>query len=131
MKEFAIKENHLFLKAYTKGKRYVTETVAVYLLRDLKAGRLRKENPQKEYLNRIGITASTKLGNAVVRNRCKRILRAGYRMVTAEHAIGKRNLIVIAARPGAVGATSKRVKKDLLRAFKKLELIQDKTKDMP
>ena len=55
MKEFAIKENHLFVKAYQGGKRYVTDTVAVYVLKDLKAGRLRKENPKKEFLNRIGI----------------------------------------------------------------------------
>ncbi|MBE6582114.1 MAG: hypothetical protein E7648_02470, partial [Ruminococcaceae bacterium] len=61
MKEFAIKENHLFVKAYQGGKRYVTDTVAVYVLKDLKAGRLRKENPQKEFLNRIGFTATTKL----------------------------------------------------------------------
>ncbi len=123
MKEFAIKENHLFVKAYTKGKRYVTNTVAVYVLRDYKAGRLRKENPQKEFLNRIGFTATTKLGHAVVRNRCKRIMRAAYRAVIAEHPIGKGNLIVIAAREGAIPATSSQVKKDLLRAFKKLELI--------
>jgi raffinose/stachyose/melibiose transport system substrate-binding protein len=25
LKEFAIRENHLFVKAYTKGKKYVTE----------------------------------------------------------------------------------------------------------
>jgi len=123
VKEFAIKENHLFVKAYTKGKRYVTNTVAVYVLRDYKAGRLRKENPQKEFLNRIGFTATTKLGHAVVRNRCKRIMRAAYRAVVAEHPIGKGNLIVIAAREGAVPATSRQVKKDLLRAFRKLELI--------
>lgn len=126
MKEFAIKENHLFVKAYTKGKRYVTHTVAVYVLRDYKAGKLRKENPQKEFLNRIGFTATTKLGNAVVRNRCKRILRAAYRGVTAEHSIGKGNLIVIAAREGAIPASSRQVQKDLLRAFRKLELVGEK-----
>ncbi len=130
MKEFAIKENHLFVKAYTKGKRYITNTVAVYVLRDLKAGRLRKENPQKEFLNRIGFSATVKLGNAVTRNRCKRIMRAAYRMVTAEHDIGKGNLIVISARAGAVGASSRQVKKDLLRAFKKTELIRE-TADKP
>ncbi len=123
MKEFAIKENHLFVKAYTKGKRYVTHTVAVYVLRDYKAGKLRKENPQKEFLNRIGFTATTKLGHAVVRNRCKRIMREAYRMVAAEHEIGTGNLIVIVAREGAVSATSRQVKRDLLRSFKKMELI--------
>ena len=125
MKEFAIRENHLFVKAYTKGTRYVTGTVAVYVLRDYKAGKLRRENPQKELLNRIGFSATVKLGNAVTRNRCKRIMRAGYRMLVAERPIKKGFLIVIAAREGATKASSAAVKKDLGRAFRKLELFTE------
>ena len=125
MKEFAIRENHLFVKAYTKGTRYVTGTVAVYVLRDYKAGRLRRENPQKEFLNRIGFTATVKLGNAVTRNRCKRIMRAAYRMLIADRPIRTGNLIVIAAREGATAASSDAVKKDLARAFRKLELFTE------
>ena len=123
MKEFAIRENHLFVKAYTKGKRFVTGTVCVYVLRDYKAGRLKKENPRKEYLNRIGFTAGTKLGNAVVRNRCKRIMRAAYRSILSERRLKTGNLIVITARERAVNASSAEVKADLLHAFKKLELF--------
>ena len=123
MKEFAIKENHLFVKAYTKGKRYVTPTVAVYVLRDYKAGKLRKENPRKEYLNRIGFTASTKLGHAVVRNRCKRIMRQAYRKAEAEAPLSKGFLLVIAARDGAVKSDSDSVYRDLKRAFSKLGLV--------
>lgn len=60
MKEFAIKENHLFVKAYTKGARFAAPNVCVYVLRDYKAAKLKKENPRKQYLNRIGFTATTK-----------------------------------------------------------------------
>ncbi len=123
MKEFAIRENHLFVKAYTKGKKYVTDTVCVYVLKDLKAGKLRKDNPQKEFINRIGFSASTKLGGAVIRNRCKRIMRAAYRSVVSDEPIKKGNLIVISARSGAVGNTSDKVGRDLKRAFSKLELF--------
>lgn len=123
MKEFAIRENHLFVKAYTKGKKYVTDTVCVYVLKDLKAGRLRKENPQKEYINRIGFSASTKLGGAVIRNRSKRIMRAAYRELVSDKPIKKGNLIVISARSGAIGKTSDNVLKDLRKAFSKLELF--------
>ena len=42
MKEFAIKENHLFVKAYTKGMRFSGKTVTVYVLRDYKAAKLKK-----------------------------------------------------------------------------------------
>ena len=125
MKEFAIRENHLFVKAYTKGTRYVTGTVAVYVLRDYKASKLRRENPQKEFLNRIGFTATVKLGNAVTRNRCKRIMRAAYRTLVSEQPIRTGNLVVIAAREGAIKASSATVKKDLARAFRKLELFTE------
>ena len=122
MKEFAIKENHLFVKAYSKGKRYVTDSVAVYILKDLKAGKLRRENPEKQTLNRIGFSASTKLGGAVVRNRCKRIMREAYRALVKDRPIKKGNLVVIVARGGAVGSTSDKLRRDLNRAFSKLEL---------
>ena len=123
MKEFAIRENHLFVKAYAKGKRCVTDTVSVFVLRDFKAARLKKENPKKEFLNRIGFTASTKVGHAVVRNRCKRIMRAAYRSLTAEQPIKTGCLIVIAARGAAVSASSADVRRDLAKAFRKLGLI--------
>ena len=124
MKEFAIKENHLFVKAYTNGKRYVTETVTVYLLKDLKAGRLRRENPNKEFLNRIGFTATTKLGHAVVRNRAKRVMREAYREIICQRPIKTGNLIVISARDKIKEANTGTVKKDLSRAFGKLELYK-------
>ena len=123
MKEFAIKENHLFVKAYTKGMRFSGKTVTVYVLRDYKAAKLKKENPQKKYLNRIGFTATTKLGNAVTRNRCKRIMRAAYRGILSERSLRTENLIVISARGQAVGATSEEVKRDLVAAFGKLGLF--------
>ena len=123
MKEFAIKENHLFVKAYTTGKRFAAHNVCVYVLRDLKAGKLKKENPKKQFLNRIGFTATQKLGNAVTRNRCKRIMRAAYRSVVSEKKLKTGNLIVISARSQAVQASSKEVRKDLLKAFEKLELF--------
>ena len=123
MKEFAIKENHLFVKAYTKGMRFSGKTVTVYVLRDYKAAKLKKENPQKKYLNRIGFTATTKLGNAVTRNRCKRIMRAAYRGILSERSLRTGNLIVISARGQAVGATSEEVKRDLVAACGKLGLF--------
>ncbi len=124
MKEFAIKENHLFVKAYTKGKRYVTGTVCVYVLKDLKAGRLRKENPEKEFLNRIGFTATTKIGHAFERNRAKRVMREGYRAAISDAPIRTGNLIVIAARDKAKTASSSEVSRDIKKAFIKLELYK-------
>ncbi|MBR6427771.1 MAG: ribonuclease P protein component [Clostridia bacterium] len=126
MKEFAIRENHLFVKAYSKGKRYLGKTVCVYLLKDLRAGKLKRENPRKEYLNRLGFSVSPRLGNAVRRNRCKRIMRAAYRHILEVYELRKGYLIVISARPGATEASSADVFSELETAFARLGIISGK-----
>ena len=124
MKFSAITENHLFQKAYSKGKRYVTERLAVYVLPDYAAGRLAKAHPEKKRVNRIGLTVSKKLGGAVERNRTKRILREGYRAAIGEQPIKVGFLIVIAAREAAVTVKSPVIARDLVRAFRKLGLYE-------
>lgn len=54
--------------------------------------------PNQRAENRLGITAGKKIGNAVKRNRAKRIIRAAYRAVEADMPIGLD--IVIVARSG-------------------------------
>ena len=122
MKFSAICENHLFSKAYSKGRRYVTDHVAVYVLPDYAAARLQKAHPEHKRVNRLGLTVSRKLGGAVVRNRVKRILREGYRTATLQKPMKTGFLIVIAARERAVPVKSRVIARDIIRAFTKLEL---------
>ncbi len=126
MKEIAIKENHLYGKTYKSGKRFVGKTVAVYVLRDLKAKQLRAANPEKKFINRLGISVSKKVGGAVVRNRSKRIIRAAYRELRDRLTCG--NLIVISARGAIVGKKSTDVSQELEIAFGKLGLLSPETK---
>ena len=125
MKFVAIKENHLYSKAYSKGKRAVTSAIAVYVLPDYAAKRLAKAHPQKKVVNRIGLTTSTKLGGAVVRNRTRRILREGLRALEREKTLKVGYLIVIAARSAAVDLKSDEIKDQLDFAFKKLGMYAE------
>ena len=122
MKLKAICENHLYSKAYSKGKRAVTSALAVYVLPDYAAKRLAKAHPQKTVMNRIGLTVSTKLGGAVVRSRCRRILREGLYAIQREKELKRGFLVVIAARQAAVGMKSTDIEKQLDIAFTKLEM---------
>ena len=121
MKNIAIKENHLYSKTYKSGKRFVGSYVAVYVLRDLKAAKLRKANPEKKEINRLGLAVSKKIGGAVVRNRAKRVIRAAYDSLRDELPTG--NLIVISARGAIVGRKSTEVAAQLRTAFERLGML--------
>ena len=116
-------ENHLYNKVFSARKKAGGKTVVVYYRKDLKANKLRKANPKKEKINRMGISVSKKNGGAVKRNRAKRIIREAYRQVENEQPLKKGNLIVILAREGIDGAKMQDVKRDLFRSFERLELF--------
>ncbi len=122
MKNLAIKEHHLYNKAYRKGRSYVGKLVTVYVLRDFTAEKLKKANPEKKYVNRIGLSVSKKLGGAVSRNRAKRLIRAGFDVVKPNLRGG--NLIVIGARVAILNKKSTQVAEELVTAFKELELYK-------
>jgi ribonuclease P protein component len=123
MKDIAIKEHHLYNKTYKRGKSFVGGLVVVYVLRDLSAERLMKANPQKRYVNRVGLSVSKKLGGAVVRNRVKRILRAGLAQVKGELKTGY--LIVLSARGAATEKKSGDIARELRRAFRSLGMLEN------
>ncbi len=123
MKFTAVRENHLYQKAYSKGRRFVTPAVAVYILPDYQKERLRRAHPQKKTVNRIGLTVSKKLGGAVVRSRTRRILREAYRGLDKQYGVKTGHLIILAARESATKMKSTELATHLERALRKLEMF--------
>ena len=124
MKFTAIRENHLYQKAFHKGNRFVGKTVAVFVLRDHAAKRLMLAHPQKKYGNRIGLAVTKKTGGAVARNRAKRIIRAGWQAIEREGNIKTGFLVVLSARPGIIGVKSQDVERELRYALDKLNMLR-------
>ncbi len=106
-----LKQNHEFRRLYSKGKSAVTPYLVLYA----RKGR-RKQN-------RIGFTVSTKIGNAVTRNRVRRRLRELYRIHEREFLTGMD--IVVVARGRAVGAQYMQLERAFLGACRKLALLRD------
>lgn len=107
-----INSNKDFVKTYKKGKFTANRMIAVYFI------------PNRSPYNRIGITTSKKIGNAVQRNRARRIIRAAYRKTEKLFPIGYD--IIFVARPdiNIVKSTSvekfikQRVLKEMNKPFK-------------
>ncbi|HHV32195.1 ribonuclease P protein component [Caproiciproducens sp. LBM24188] len=67
-----IKENKDFQRIYHRGKSYVSPVLVTYVLKN-RSGTIR-----------IGITTSKKTGNAVKRNRSRRVIREAFRMLAPQ-----------------------------------------------
>jgi len=123
VKQYAIKENHLFSKAYAKGKKCAAKTIAVYVLKDRAAGKLCRENPEKCFINRVGISSSKKIGGAVERNRARRVVREAYRLCDKEIGVKRGYLIVISCRSAATEMKMQSVRRDLEYCLRRLDML--------
>ncbi len=73
---------------------------------------------------RVGFTASKKVGNAVLRNRAKRRLRAAVRAVMVEHAACDHDYVLI-ARQTTPARPYTRLLADLEAGLKRLKVWRD------
>lgn len=81
-----LKDNKDFLTLYKKG-RYITSKYSVIYFR-----------PNNRPYNRLGITAGKKIGNAVCRNRAKRLIRLAYYQSEINLPVGIDVVIVARSR---------------------------------
>lgn len=107
-----LKQRHMFGKVYSNSVFRASKGVVVYYL---------KNYDRKRTV--LGISVSKKRGNAVVRNRTRRIIKEAYRKMYAR--IKKGYIIVIAARQACTDYKSYQVEKELERIFENLSLFSE------
>lgn len=107
-KTVSIKENRVFRRLYAKGKSAVTPHLALYVRRNGQKG------------NRLGITVSTKVGGAVVRNKVRRRIREIYRLHESELRSGWD--VVVVARVRAAHSSYAALERSFLSQVDKLGL---------
>ena len=107
-----LKQNYEFRRLYQKGASSAGNCMVLYCRKN-KLGH-----------NRLGLTASVKLGHAVVRNRARRRLREVYRLNSNRLSAGWD--IILVARSRTVTASWKELNDTFLRLCRKLDLLEDK-----
>ena len=105
-----LKQNYEFRRLYQKGASAVGGGMVLYCRKN-RLGH-----------NRLGVTVSTKLGGAVVRNRARRRLREVYRLAQGDLVQGFD--IIAVARGRAVDGPYDRLTKAFYRACRELGLLE-------
>ena len=107
-----LKQNYESRRLYQKGASSAGNCMVLYCRKN-KLGH-----------NRLGLTASVKLGHAVVRNRARRRLREVYRLNSSRLSTGWD--IILVARSRTVTVSWKELNDTFLRLCRKLDLLEDK-----
>lgn len=84
MRFTTLKRNNDFARAYKKGRSFVHPQMVLYV------------NKNRFKTTRVGITASKKTGNAVTRNRARRVLRSALCQVVPTGQLGPYDIVLVA-----------------------------------
>ena len=100
----SLKKNSDFQNVYRNGKSYANKYLVMYVLENNKG------------INRLGISASKKIGNSVVRHRFTRLVRESYRL--HENIFNSGLDIVVIARNSASSVSYWKIESALLHLAK-------------
>ncbi len=106
----SLKKNQDFRNVYENGKSYADKYLVMYVL----------ENNKN--INRLGISASKKVGNSVVRHRFARLVRESYRL--HENIFNSGLDIVVVARKSAASVGFSEIESALLHLSKLHRIIK-------
>ncbi len=103
-----LKKNYEFKKVLNCGKCYSGKQVEAFIM---------KNNQQ---FNMLGIAVSKKSGKSVYRNRVKRLIREGYRLLENKLKVGNSIVILWKKREDPKKANIKIISEDIIKIFEKL-----------
>ncbi len=106
-----IKENRVFRRLYGRGKSFVSPVLVTYVART-RTGQVR-----------YGITTGKKIGIAVARSRARRVIRAAFRAVAPEIAVGAGVDLVFVARHRTCVVKSQEVEAAMRAQLKKAGVL--------
>ena len=106
-----LKQNSDFRRSYGRGKSFSEPALVTYVLKNNRAG-----------VCRYGITTGKKIGNAVKRNRARRVIRAAYSVL--EPRIDGCYDIVFVARTRTTYVKMQEVLSEMERQFIALGVIK-------
>lgn len=105
----SICRNNDFRRIYNRGKYFVSPVVVVYVLKN-RTGSVR-----------IGVTTSKKIGNAVKRNRCRRIIKEAVRQLLPGFKKGYDYVFVARGKTPFIKSTD--VKRNILLQLKNTNFL--------
>ena len=106
-----LKKNYEFKNIFNRGKYCSGKYIEVFYTRN---------NKKKNY---IGIAISSKLADAVVRNRIKRLIRENYRLMEDSLSLGYNIVFLWKKKQDVSNASFYNIKDDFEKIFSKIGIL--------
>ncbi|MBQ9365999.1 MAG: ribonuclease P protein component [Schwartzia sp.] len=107
-----IKKKNIFQRVYKEGRSFVSRYLVLYVFKS-----------EKEAEKKVGFAAGKKLGNAVTRNRLKRLMRESYRRQS--RLIKDGLLLLLVARKASVEIKEPVMEKSFVALLRKAKIIKN------